>query len=83
MHDWSGMYSSSIVAKSGSPVFGQTDVNSGQEWWMMKSRWGAGLGKVSRIAWLMGRVYFLSWFGFGNEKPPVGSEVKRGAESMN
>lgn len=60
MQDSLGMYSSSIVAKSGSPVFGQTEVNSGQEWWMMKSRWGAGLGKVSRMSWLMGGVYFLS-----------------------
>jgi hypothetical protein len=36
-----------ISPKSGNPVFGHTDVNSGQRIATSKSRSGRGLGKVS------------------------------------
>lgn len=45
----SGMYSISIVAKSGNPVFGQTLVNSVLMWLITKFRFEAGLGKVSIV----------------------------------
>jgi hypothetical protein len=38
-----------ISPKSGSPVFGQTDVNSGQLMWISYSRSGYGFGNVSIV----------------------------------
>ena len=38
-----------ISPKSGRPVFGQTEVNSGQLIAISKSRSGRGLGNVSRV----------------------------------
>ena len=46
-----------MVAKSGCPVMGQTQVNSGQVNSTSYSRWGCGLGKVSRV--LLGRLGIL------------------------
>src|SRR5580700_1565460 len=61
---WSGTYSRSSVAKSGWPVIGHRQVNSGRLMRIVKSRSAAGLGKVARtVDGLEGIVspYILSW----------------------
>lgn len=60
MQVWSGMYSKSIVAKSGCPVLGQTLVNSGQMCLIVKLRCGAGFGKVSKMLDMMRRLQIIS-----------------------
>src|SRR5689334_183462 len=62
------------VAKSGWPVIGQTQVNSGTVNWISRSRSGEGLGKVCSD--LFGRVVMAG--SGGGHVDPVDEEPRAG-----